>query len=413
MYYKILFSTILISAFYIHCKAQKIATIEVEVPQTAVNMAVPVQTKLDALTFLPDSVLSLVEVSGNNTVPVHYQVENGTQRMLNWVVEPAIGKSKYVFELLNGKKKKDSNRLQTKNEDGSLTIENETRNLVRYVYKTVMPPVNVDTAFKKSGFIHPLWSPGGQVLTRIQAPDHYHHYGIWDSWAHTMFEGDSIDFWNLRDKKGTVRCANVLSATGGSVFGQIQVLEEYVVFKKNRTNKVAIKQMETVRVYQPNDPSYYIMDITLDMSCATSSPVLLQTYRYGGLGWRTTEQWNKDNCDVLTSEGKTRKDADGSKEKWIMVQGNVDNDYAGAIMMSNPSNFNHPEPLRIWAVSANSRGDMYANFTPIKTKDWLLIPGQTYALNYRFIVFNGHFTKEKAESAWQNYSAVPKITITK
>ncbi|MDP4275472.1 MAG: PmoA family protein [Bacteroidota bacterium] len=410
---KKIFAIIFLTVFYINCKAQRIATIEVALPKTAVNICVPVQINLDAITFLPDSVLNLMEKSGENKVLVNFQIENGNQRTLNWLIEPKSGKSKYVFELIKGKNNKEANRIQTKNENGSLIIENGTRNLVSYVYKTVMPPKNVDTAFRKSGFIHPLWSPGGQVLTRIQAPDHYHHYGIWDSWAHTIFEGDSIDFWNLRDKKGTVRCANVISSTGGPVFGQIQVLEEYVAFKKNHLNKVALNQMETIRVYQPKDPGYYIMDVTLDMSCASSSPVLLQTYRYGGLGWRTTEQWNNDNCEILTSEGRSRKDADNSCARWIVVQGNVDNDYAGALMMSYPGNFNHPEPLRIWPLNTNRRGDMYANFTPVKNKDWVLIPGHSYVLKYRFVVFNGHLAKEKAESAWTYYSALPKVTVTK
>ncbi|MDP4228643.1 MAG: PmoA family protein, partial [Bacteroidota bacterium] len=64
-------------------------------------------------------------------------------------------------------------------------------------------------------------------------------------------------------------------------------------------------------------------------------------------------------------------------------------------------------------LNTNRRGDMYANFTPVKNKDWVLIPGHSYVLKYRFVVFNGHLAKEKAESAWTYYSALPKVTVTK
>ncbi|HPH47498.1 MAG TPA: PmoA family protein, partial [Chryseolinea sp.] len=280
-----------------------------------------------------------------------------------------------------------------------------------YHFETVYPPQDIDTAFRRSGFIHPLWTPHGQSLTRIQAPDHYHHYGVWNPWTHVLFEGDTVDFWNLKDKKGTVRFAKFVSVTNGAVYGEFKAVHEHVAFKKNGTEKVALNELQTVRVFQPKaNQDYYVVDITIQMNCASESPFKILEYRYAGLGWRATEKWNKENSEVLTSEGKTRKEADGTTARWCIVQGALDADYGGAVMMSYPSNYNHPEPLRIWPENSNN-GEMFAMFAPTKTKDWLLMPGNTYTLKYRFIVFNGHFTKEKAESGWQHYSAPPKITI--
>ena len=90
---------------------------------------------------------------------------------------------------------------------------------------------------------------------------------------------------------------------------------------------------------------YFIVDFNIQMNCADESPVKLLEYRYAGLGWRTTEKWDNKNSMVLTSEGKTRKDADGTKARWCIVQGEIDNDYAGVVMMSFPTNYNYPEPL--------------------------------------------------------------------
>jgi hypothetical protein len=165
-----------------------------------------------------------------------------------------------------------------------------------------------------------------------------------------------------------------------------------------------------VRVYNPEPGSdYYIVDITSKMNCASESPFLIVAYRYGGLGWRTTGFWDNKNCEVLTSEGKTRKDTDGSKARWAIVQGALNDDYGGAAFLSYPANYDYPEPMRIWTENTNGRGDMFFNFAPTKDKDWLLEPGKTYTLKYRLVVFNGHFTKEKAESAWQYFAASPKV----
>ena len=114
---------------------------------------------------------------------------------------------------------------------------------------------------------------------------------------------------------------------------------------------------------------------------------------------------------ILTSEGKNRAAADGTKARWVVVQGSLDSDYGGAVMMSYPTNYNFPEPLRIWPENVVGNGDVYANFFPCRDKDWTLSPGQDYVLKYRFLVFNGKCTKEKAEAAWRLFAHPPKVTV--
>lgn len=391
--------------------AQKIAVLEAALSTPAQGLDVPVSTNLDAITFLPDSVITLVEIQGNKRTPVAFQIEQGHSRILHWIIKPRDNVKNYYYELVKGTSTQEVSIVRAVEKDGSMTLQRGDKNLLRYQFETVYPPAGVDESYKRSGFIHPLWSPHGQVLTRIQPPDHYHHYGIWNPWTHVLFEGDTIDFWNLNAKKGTVRFAHFTSRTEGPVYGEYQALHDHVVFKKEGKEKTALHEVQSVRVYQSQNQNYYIADFTIAMNCASPSDVLLLEYRYGGFGWRTTEQWNKDNSEVISSEGKTRKDADGTTARWCIVQGAIDNDYAGAVMMSFPTNYNHPEPLRIWPENMYNRGDMFANFSPTKNKDWLLKSGRDYVLKYRLIVFNGHFTKEKAESAWRYFSTPPTINV--
>ena len=401
--------------------AQVIATLEVALDHPAHGIFIPVEINLDAITFIPDSALALLQVVTNEkTSSVPFQIEQGAHRTLHWIVGPS-GKdasrgTKLIFQLVHrrpGETLPPADYMQAIAKDGELTIRSGGRRLLQYVYKTVYPPAGIDTAYKRSGFIHPLWSPHGQELTRIQAPDHYHHYGIWDPWTHVLYKGDTVDFWNLKDRKGTVRFAGFASIVSGPVFAQYETIHDHVAFTKGGGEETALHELQTVRVYHPqNNPDSYLFDLTIQLNCATADPVLLLAYRYGGLGWRATAEWNKDNSEVLTSEGKDRKEADGSKARWCIVQGAVGGDYAGAEMMSYPGNYNYPEPLRVWPENTNGRGDMYANFSPTKDVDWPLQPGQNYVLHYRWAVFNGHFSKEQAESAWQYFAQPAKITIT-
>ena len=394
--------------------SQKIASFEVELSKSTYGLDVPVNVDLDGITYVSDTLLNLYEVKGSNRTSVTSQIEPGDPRKLHWVVTTGTASGgKHFYELFQ-EKVKQQERVKASVNDGALTIHKGDKNLLQYYFKTVYPPAGVDEAYKRSGFIHPLWSPHGQVLTRIQPPDHYHHYGIWNPWTHVQYEGDTIDFWNLNSKQGTVRFANFVFVENGPVFSGFGALHEHVVFKKTGSEKVAMDELQRVRIYPSQEnQDFFILDFNIQLNCADESPVKLLEYRYAGLGWRTTEKWDKNNSMVLTSEGKTRKDADGSKARWCLVQGEIDNDYAGVVMMSFPTNYNFPEPLRIWPENQYDRGDMFANFCPTKDKDWLLKPRQNYVLKYRFLVFNGRIDKEKAESAWQYFAYPPKITIKK
>ncbi|MET0394592.1 MAG: PmoA family protein, partial [Chitinophagaceae bacterium] len=378
------------------------------------GLDIPVSIDLDKITVLSDSALALVEVKGNATIPVPFQVKQGERRELTWpVTNNGHLSGKRVYQLVHAADRSLSGSMSVYDKEGTLTIHAGDQNLLRYYYKTLYPPDGIDTNYKRSGFIHPLWTPRGQELTRIQAPDHYHHYGIWNPWTHVLFESDTVDFWNIKGRKGTVRFAKMIAIASGEIFSEFEVLHEHVVFKKDGSEKVALNEVQTVRVYKPEgDKEYYLVDITSRLSCASASPFLILAYRYAGLGWRTTGFWDNNNCEVLTSEGKTRANTDNSRARWCIVQGALpDNEYGGAVMLSYPANYNHPEPMRIWTLDTNGRGDMFANFAPTRDRDWLLVPGNTYVLRYRFVVFNGKFDKAKAESAWHYFATPPEITI--
>jgi hypothetical protein len=392
-------------------KGQSSEQFMIELPQQSHETDIPLTIDLRSYKIKAGTNTSLtLQLPGKRTIVLPCQL-NSQKNTLSFIIPKNVttNEKSLHFEVSSAATLPKNEFIRATKKDGALNFESGGKNLLRYWYKTVMPPPGTDTNYKRSGFIHPLWTPNGQELTRIHPTDHYHHFGIWNPWTHTLFENDTVDFWNIKGRKGTVRFAKFNEVSSGPVYAQFEALHEHVVFKKDGGEKIALNELQTIRVYKPtNNSDHYIVDFRSEMNCASSSPLLILAYRYGGLGWRATELWNKDNVEVLTSEGKTRKDTDGSKAKWCIVQGNLGSDHGGAVMMSNPANYNHPEPLRIWDEKANGgRGDMFANFAPTKDKDWLLEPGKKYVLQYRFIVFNGKFDQAKAESAWEHFAKPP------
>ena len=298
-------------------------------------------------------------------------------------------------------------------ENGDLKLKYEDRSLIHYRYEMKLPPEGVDKLYQKSGYIHPVISPKGDTLTRIQPTDHYHHFGIWGPWTKTKIDTVEVDFWNLKYGQGTVLFKSFNNINSGSVYGGFSAHQEHINLTEKDNPQLALNETLMVKVWKNNNPDQYFIDYTSNFSSPLENGVLFEAYRYGGgLGFRFKEQWSKDNCEVITSNGKNRAAADGTSARWCIVYGDSsDGDKStGVLFMSHPKNRSHPEPMRIWPLDANKgRGDMFFEFCPIRHKEWKIKPHQFYELNYRMLVFDGKITPEEAEKHWNAFAFQPQI----
>jgi hypothetical protein len=379
------------------------------------SIAAPVYIDLDGLTDAADSSLVLQQLIGNKKVAVAVQIEHGYHRFLWWMVKKSGSRGTAVYELSKADHPATKlHPIKVTDQNGSLLVTEDGKKILNYHYQTVYPPKGVDTVFKRSGFIHPLWSPAGHVLTRINPPDHYHHVGIWNPWTKVLFQGKEVDFWNLSKKQGTVRFADFISKTEGPVFGGFKVLQQHVVLDDPPIKKgqVALDEVWDIRVYNLG-PKIWLWDFTSTLNCATPDPVILQKYRYGGFGFRAAKDWNNQNSKVLTSAGKTRIDADATRARWCMIDGAIAGGHSGILFMDYPANYNFPEPMRVWPVNANKRGDVFFSFSPTRNMDWPLMPDKRYVLKYRMLVYEGTISPKLAENTWKSFAHPPRITVTK
>lgn len=408
----ILLSIIFILLSNYNVNAQIIATFTVNAQPSTI--ATPVNVDLDAITQQDISSLVLKEVIKNDAVEVPCQAEENYHRFLWWMLTPQLTASKRTF-ILSIKKNKNSTLSPLQIEDDSaLVIKAYNKNVLQYNYRTHYPPAGVDTAFKRSGFIHPLWSPEGNTLTQINPKDHYHHVGIWNPWTHVLYKGKEVDFWNLGDKKGTVRFAGFINKEAGTVYAGFKALQNHIAFNipQQGDEVIAMNEVWDVHVYNTGE-HIWLVDFTSTLNNAEDDTITLEQYRYGGFGFRAAPDWNDNNSKVLTSEGKTRKDADSSVARWCTIDGDMQQGHSGIEFMSYPTNYNFPEPIRVWPEKMNGRGDVFFSFSPTKTKSWELMPGKNNVLKYRMLVYDGTITAKEAETIWKSFANPPVITIQK
>lgn len=298
---------------------------------------------------------------------------------------------------------RDKSYAAVKGSDELVLSDREGRPLLTYRYTVKPPPPGVDAAYGRAGYIHPLRTISGKVLTQIQPADHYHHYGLWNPWTHVGYQGKMYDLWNIGDRKGTVRFVEFADIFQRKKRAGFEAVHDHVIFDGGHET-VIMREHWRIAV-SSLDANCYAVDIRSTLEPATEADVVLKEYRYAGLGFRATSEWTNKNSGVLTSTGKTRKEADGSLERWTIMSGQLGDSKGGVLFLSHPDNYNFPEPVRIWPVDANGgRGDQFFNFSPTKNRDWVLEAGKSYTLQYRLVVFDGSLSADEAERLWQSFA---------
>ena len=395
--------------------AQELLRVSVKTEHDRIDA--PVAIDLNGVNYNTDEGnLVLYETTGGGEESVPSQLETGHTARLWFIMkgetEQGVSREFVLKQESQAANTEPGVALVRDNKDLRLVVNGNP--ILNYRHAIMYPPEEANPLYKRSGFIHPLWSPGGEVLTRIQPPDHYHHYGIWGPWTKTHIDDRSIDFWNLLLGEGTVKFAGFLSEAEGAVFSGFQALQQHIDFGAKGPDQIAMNEILDVRAWNLGE-GVWMVDYTTSLNSPLENGIMLNAYRYGGgIGYRATEEWHKDNCTVLTSAGKTRADADGSYARWCIVEGESDTGAgrSGILFLSHPSNRMHPEPMRVWPLNSNGgRGDLYFEFVPIRHDDWKLEPKKQYTLKYRMVVFDGSLSAEDAEKYWNSFAANPEIDI--
>ncbi|MDZ7692817.1 MAG: DUF6807 family protein [Balneolaceae bacterium] len=128
--------------------------------------------------------LQLYEIVDGKEQPVASQLDaSGYDKTLRWILSgetPAGEQRNFLLkrEKASEKSGESEKAVHFKDDGESLTLMVNDNNVLSYRYATKSPPEGVSDLYQRSGYIHPLWSPQGTVITSIQPSDHYHHYGI-------------------------------------------------------------------------------------------------------------------------------------------------------------------------------------------------------------------------------------------
>jgi hypothetical protein len=257
------------------------------------------------------------------------------------------------------------------------------RPVLTYHTATVMPPPDIAEVFKRSGFLHPVRTPSGRVVTADFPADHAHQHGIFFAWKQAEFEGRPIDFWNQADKTGSVEHVAVNQTQSGAVFAEFDVSLRHLDISAPQGPKPVLEETWTVRLYPLRD--VFVFDLISRQTCASASPLRLLEYHYGGMGYRGPVAWLGESSGfaMTTSEGLDQKSGNHSRPRWVDCTGPLDGQPCGLRVIQHPANFRYPQPVRLHPSKP------YFVFAPEVLGEFLIEPEQVYESRYRFVTFDG------------------------
>ena len=115
-----------------------------------------------------------------------------------------------------------------------------------------LPRKDIAPVFRRGGYLHPLWSPSGLVLTDDYPPNHLHHHGVWTAWPKTKFQGREPNFWEMGRRQGTVEFEVLDNYWSGEVMGGFRSRHRLVDLSSD-TPIIALRENWEVKIYAIQD----------------------------------------------------------------------------------------------------------------------------------------------------------------
>ena len=257
-----------------------------------------------------------------------------------------------------------------------------------------------DSKFDRACYFHPLWAPNGEIITGDFNPNHAHHRGLWFAWVKADAGAIKANFWEIQEGRG--RIANTGSRCGyGLVCADLEFCNQWT-----SQGKALIKETLKARVYA-TPPGISVFDLCSRQE-AVEADVVLGKIHYGGLGFRGRDEWDgpKATLEALTSEGKTRKDANQTNARWIDYTGPLGKDgWGGILVIENPANVRYPNRVRVHPTMC------FFSTTLVQTEPYTIKKGEPLELRYRIVLHDGKPDKALAERLAADYASPPTVTV--
>lgn len=312
--------------------------------------------------------------------------------------------------LLAAEPKESTQGLHVKQTDAAITVYHNEQVLLAFNKQSPPVPEGMKEIYHRSGFIHPVNTPGGKTVTATFPIDHPHQHGIFTAWTKTTYDGRPIDFWNLA--KGQGRVSFKKNSLGNPAVSMFEGSREPIAISFNvdlvhsivadpPVDVLAETWQVTVYDLSPDDDSYSF-EIKLKQTALTDKPLVIEEYHYGGFAVRGPTRWvlRSDGDDstgndarepawFLNNLGSNRVKGNHEHAHWVSMGGKIEGADASITVISEKSNFRWPQAARLHPTKP------YFCYAPCVDGKFVIDKDHPYEAKYHFIVADKKMTAQE------------------
>ena len=283
--------------------------------------------------------------------------------------------------------------VQHDEKTGRVEVSESGTAVLRYNFATVPVPDRVKGrkyAEARSDYIHPLYGPGGEVLTEDFADDHPHHRGVYWAWPEVYYKGQKRDLHALQGV--FARPSKLIRAESE---GETGLIESESIWKWGDTEPI-VRERAIIRVYPGKDGGRFI-DLEFRFTALVKGVSVARRGQanYGGLNLRTTLHGGQK-----TTKHTDPKDA-APRRSWGQIVG-VPKGGKTPVAIGILQHADNPEYPGDW-VEYPKIAWLQPTF-PAKGTKYTLPTDKPLVLRYRLWVRSEAATDEQLADAWKAYN---------
>jgi len=252
---------------------------------------------------------------------------------------------------------------------------------------------------RRKPHVHPLATPAGVVLTRVEPPDHPWQRGVW--FVVKYVDGDN--FWEELDPPGygVQRHDGPPIDTGATIEGDLAWI-------RPDRHTVAVREHRRL-THIPLDDDAYALDWDVTLIPAADAvldrtPFMGIWGGYSGLAFRGREDWH--DTRLLLDDRVERDRVTPLRSRWCDLSGTADGRPVGACILDHPANPSYPVPFYATCRAGDGYGEGWAN-TVYPAFLWdgprSVAGGEPLRFRYRVAVHDGFWDAARAEDCWQRW----------
>jgi methane monooxygenase PmoA-like len=293
----------------------------------------------------------------------------------------------------------------------------------------------------KKPVLYPLRSASGTLVTRGwpfdprpgERVDHPHHVGLWFDYG----DVNGVDFWNNSDalkpedqaKMGVIVHRKIVEARGGAESGMLVADLDWVGpggvtflherarfgFSGGANGTRTIDRTATLTaadrrvVFNDNKEGLFGLRVARQLEHPSTTPD-----RFTDASGKATTVPALDNTGVTgsytSSEGKTGDAVWGTRGRWTMLTGVIEQHPVTVAILDHPKNFGFPTHWHARGYglfAANPIGQKALSEGKAPPLAITLEPGASVTFHYRVLIVDGRTTPDQIEREYKQFTAEP------